>query len=1469
MKKRFKSMIGMLLAIALLLFACMPIIALAASDANAAIQDEDGSDILPSGQTGVPVSDQTDALSSEQTDVHSSGQTDALVSEQADIQFFVQAAETADESLSEPDASESPDATNPGEDGPADGSALPDSEAAEPPELSDEEDSALEVEPILAVGKPLVKVVYHYYDDSETQFVSSFADYALLSTHEYCAIAVANESDITVAANKFPALVPVSTDALRFRVLRNGAEDITGFAAYDAANGLVTLPYAYWGHDITVVWYCPASEIVELPVKVTLCVWEDGQFTTTAEEQRLLSDTNSITIPLNIADEVIVSQNGIDLDPSAYSTESGILTIAAPALGGDLSVSAYAISMQPAEPVVMAAESAQTQVDHTRSEDQIYYGYYTSYYTANGNTAFCLDPNLSGINTGTYPVSRFIQPGTGDDLLIKCAYYLYGGPGYDGIKYSLFDEPDTMLSYGLCHVVASYAYLNDAEAFHRLSTATINKLLQIIDIVSAQPMPSAGFTVFIYNEGSTTNQPFLGWEYDPTGALEIIKTSANTDSSSGNSCYSLAGAVFDVFDSGNQKVGSITTNANGRGRLEGIPAGTGYYIIETKPPQGYALNTNKISFSIVSGNTTTVQVSNIPQNNPLDILLQKQDADTAALPPQSNVNLAGAEFTVKYYKGLYSNAGQLSGVSPARIWAFRTDADGIVYLNPSYLVSGDAFYYAANGDFTLPLGTVTIQETKAPEGYLLNTALFLRQITSQGSAETVQTYNALVVKETLIRGGVSIEKWDIERNAAPQGDATLAGCVLDIYNRSAGSVTVGGTVYAPGEVVCTLTTDATGAAGTAANLLPYGQYEIVEQTPPTGYLNSGVIRQPFQIRENDLVVNLKTGDTTIKNDVIRGGVHIEKWDYEINEHRAQGGATLAGAVLEIVNRSAHSVLVLGELYASGEVVYTFPTDGTGTAQTTADLLPYGSYECREISPPTGYLATGVLSRTFTIREHGVTVNLSTIDTAIKNRPIRGDLRGVKISDGDAKRLGNVPFRITSVTTGESHVIVTDVNGEFNTASSWNPHSQNTNRGETDRDGVWFGELWTLNDDLGALPYDTYIIEELCCEANKDYELLTFEVSVYRHNTVIDLGTLTDDYTVTPEIFTTARDQVTGTNSAFVSETVTIIDSVYYSGLKPGQEYTLKGVLMDKETDEPLLIDGAPVTAEKRFRAPADAGSVTMAYTFDATALRGKSVVVFESLSYEGVEIATHADLEDVYQTIAFIDPKIGTSAAGADGEKELDICSEVTLIDTVSFEGLIPGETYTLKGILIDKASGEPLLIGGTEVSAETIFKPDAPFGSVDVVFIFDSTGLIGKTVVVFESLAHDGREVAVHADIDDEGQTVTFKVPKISTFAKAEDGSKTVPIAESVVVIDIVTYENLVPGETYVLKGILMDRESGEPLMKDGVAVTAETEFVPDTPSGNVEVCFTFDSRAIGAEHSLYLNRWSLLAGRSPRTPI
>jgi hypothetical protein len=1319
--------------------------------------------------------------------------------------------------------------------------AAPSSSAGNPPAVK------IEPELVKVVDKPLVQVVYHYYDADQNQDVGSFADYTIASTHSYNAIAMTNGTGITIAANMYPDKVPVSAEALRFRVLLNGSDDITAQASYDAAVGTVSLPRDFMGHEISVHWYCPASEITELPITATISVYQNGKFTTTTEAVSAASNANNLSIPLGAFGNLVVSQNGIDLDKSAYSVDGGTLHVSTSSLGGDIAVTAYAPTMKAMSGGMSTMSTSATTVVHTRSSEQIFYGYYTSYYTANGNTAFCLDPTVSGLNSGTYDVSGWLERGTGYDDLIKAAWYLYGGPGYNSVKNNLFGEPDSMTAYGLCHAAAAYMWLDNAEAFKGLDSATTQHLHNLIAAINAQAMPPEGFSVFLYNVGSSTNQSLMGWDYTPTGNLEIVKTSNDPDKTDNNSCYSLEGAVFNVYNGNDAKVGTITTDQDGKGKLEGLATGAGYYIVEVSPPRGYVVKDEgeKISFEITSGNTTTVEVENIAQGDPVTILLKKQDADTNTGTPQGGANLGNAQFTIRYYKGHYTE-NELKSVSPARSWVVATDEDGFAMLHPDYKVSGDELYYDSTGKIvTLPLGTVTIQESKAPVGYLLNDTMYIRQVTTEGKREPVYTYNEPVVPDIVIRGGVEIVKLDIERNAQKlkQGDATLAGAVFEIINKNSNSVVVGGKTYAPDAVVHTMTTNADGWAGTANDLLPFGNYMIVEKTPPTGYLNTGVVRQNFKIETDGKIVSLKTNDTAIKNDIIRGGVRVLKFDNEIDDNRAQGGATLEGAVFEVINRSADSVLVGKKLCAPGEVVHTMTTDADGMAETTADLLPYGSYELREVSPPEGYLATGALSRTFTIRTHGKIVEMNTSETAIKNNPIRGDLKGVKISDGDANRLAGVPFMITSKTTGESHTVVTDRNGEFSTASSWNPHSQNTNRGESDRDGVWFGEPRTLDDSLGALLYDDYVIEELPCDVNKGLELLTIEVSIYRHMTVIDLGTLTDDYIQVPEIFTTALDQESTVNNAHVSEETTIVDTVYYSGLKVGKDYTVKGILMDKATGEPLLVDGKEVVGEKTFKALAESGTVTMEFTFNSAAMKGRSVVVFETLYHDDTEIAVHADIEDEGQTIVFHDPKIGTTATGPSGEKELDIYPETTIVDTISFENLIIGQTYTIKGTLMDKETGEPLQVDGKQVTAEKTIIAKAESGTFDLEFVFSSVALKGKTVVVFESLEHKGREIAMHADIEDEGQTVTFKNPEIKTSATGVNGEKELLAEKRATLVDVVTYDGLTAGETYVVKGVLMDKATGEPLLVDGKEITAETKFIAKEASGSVEVVFTLDA--------------------------
>ena len=237
--------------------------------------------------------------------------------------------------------------------------------------------------------------------------------------------------------------------------------------------------------------------------------------------------------------------------------------------------------------------------------------------------------------------------------------------------------------------------------------------------------------------------------------------------------------------------------------------------------------------------------------------------------------------------------------------------------------------------------------------------------------------------------------------------------------------------------------------------------------------------------------------------------------------------------------------------------------------------------------------------------------------------------------------------------------------------------------------------------------------------------------------------------------------------------------------------------------------------------------------------------MFEALYRDDVELAVHADIDDEGQTVTLHIPHIGTTAT-VEGAKEIGATEVFTLEDVVAYQNLVPGKEYVLKGVLMDKTTGQPLLIDGQEIRAETAFIPEEPSGEVTVPFTFDSKYIKEDTdIVVFEALYRDDVELAVHADIDDEGQTVTLRVPHIGTTATVE-GAKKIGATEVFTLEDVVTYQHLIPGKEYVLKGVLMDKTTGQPLLIDGQEIRAETAFIPEEPSGEVTVPFTFDSKYI-----------------------
>ena len=706
-----------------------------------------------------------------------------------------------------------------------------------------------------------------------------------------------------------------------------------------------------------------------------------------------------------------------------------------------------------------------------------------------------------------------------------------------------------------------------------------------------------------------------------------------------------------------------------------------------------------------------------------------------------------------------------------------------------------------------------------------------------------------------------------------------------------------------GGVLGTLVTGEDGTTGTLE--VPAGQtVTICETKPPKGFLPAA--EQSISVTAQETATVTFT-DTPAYDPA---GLMVAKYDAErtCNDegNLPQGAATLEGAEFTIeyydtlsydnytalnesgiaparawvVSTDANGFAFLDEAHLmSGDDLYR---DASGQA-----VIPRGTLVMYESKPSEGYVLNSDFLSFQKIQEQPVENTVTYQTPQVPEQVVRGDLTFSKKTGDSADRMAGIPFKLTSLTTGETHVIVTDANGYFNSASSWNHHTQNTNGndwalGESEpidsvlldpTAGVWFGltsegTLTSPDDGHSAFPYDSYSIEELRCTANEGYQLIHTTVTITRDGVVYDYGTLDDQPQPTVSITTNAYDPTDGDNSIMAGD-VRIADKVTYTGLTAAETYRLTASIVDTETGEPVTVDDKPVTATHEFTAQTADGYEIVETTLPATGLGGRSITVFEELHRvsDGTLMAEHKDKDDVDQQLRVIAPQIGTTATdGVDGDKTVIADEKATIVDTVEYRNLVPGVEYALTGTLhvkhVDEEGNvteEALLDGnGEPIIAETTFTPDSPDGSMEVRFTFDATTLPdGTELVAFETLSHDGVEVAAHADISDEGQTVMVENPKPAigtTATDGTDGDKTVTADMEAIIVDTVEYVNLIPGEEYTLTGALYVKHVDEngsitekPLLDaDGNPVSAKTTFTPENASGCVEVTFTFDASAI-----------------------
>ncbi|MFR3256939.1 MAG: VaFE repeat-containing surface-anchored protein [Lachnospiraceae bacterium] len=991
-----------------------------------------------------------------------------------------------------------------------------------------------------------------------------------------------------------------------------------------------------------------------------------------------------------------------------------------------------------------------------------------------------------------------------------------------------------------------------------------------------------------------------------TGFLQIHKSSADPAITNGNSCYNFEGIPYGIFTDAECRnpVTVVTLDANGYSQPYELTAGT-YYVreAEAKPGSGYQTNSTVYTIEVTAGTTATAPVmcetTDVPLNDPFGIVINKINADGT-----TTADLSGAEYTIKYYPKQYNTVAEIQADPEAKAttWVIKTikDASGNyqAFLDDAHIVSGvsDGAKFGKNtmGTYIIPLGTLTVEETKAPTGftkdgavvssaatgatltgtnnvYLFNlvdkdSAIYLKSGNALDTAATDETAITLQYAERQINGTPKMEKHDLELNKkAAMGGTNFAGITFEVYCLD-DSVIIGNTTYKKGETIETVTSDAEGNV-TMTTQYPIGHYAVREKSANNYYTNDGQIHY-FNVVEYQggafIQYETNMNAVTFTDRVVRGDLSFVKKNADTEETLAyipfritnnttgethyiltSADGTFTSAVGKTTNTNANDAVlsqygdkdvipqsVVDSLAKDAGLWFGMGSEGTMTAANDSyGSFVYGTYTITELKTE-ATRNMKMYTSTFTIDTDGKVLDLGTVN--------------------------NVPMGIKTT--------LVDVNEEHFTepvsSITLTDHVAYKNL-DTDKTYTLTGTLYVKEGDaLTELMTET--VDFTPAEKNGIQDVtFTFDASALKGKSVVAFEELSvngefcaehkdkddENQTVTfPDIQTTARDNVTEDHVSNAADSVTIIDTVTYTGLKAGETYEITGTLMDAETGEAALDDdGNAITASKEFTAPTADGNIDITFTFAGVSLAGKTLVAFEDISYEGRRYAVHADINDKNQTVYI--PKIHTKALDANtGLNQVLADSNATVVDTVTYTHLLPGKTYVMKGVLMTSA-GNALMVNGKTITASTEFVPTTPDGTVDVTFNFDASEIGGRKLVFYEYLELDGNTVASHTDISDTDQTVY--VPKLrTTIFDSENGSHNSAADEDIILIDTVRYNGVEIGRKYTVVGTLVDKETGNALLDDaGNKITASNEFVAEKTNGTIDVTFKFSGKCLAGK--------------------
>ena len=1028
----------------------------------------------------------------------------------------------------------------------------------------------------------------------------------------------------------------------------------------------------------------------------------------------------------------------------------------------------------------------------------------------------------------------------------------------------------------------------------------VTSMLQVGGVVHPQNYQCAFATISIVYPSVPKN-----------GYLKIHKSSANPEMTDKNSCYKFEGIRYGIFTDAAcvNNLAVLSLDANGYSEPYELPEGT-YYVREADatPGSGYQTNGTVYTVNVTAGTTSDAPVmcetTDVPLNDPFGIVINKINSDgtTAA-------DLSGAEYTITYYPKQYTSVAEIEAdtdpeVKPT-VWVIQTTkrSDGSYYASlkdecivPNSNSAGAVFGKYYNGNYIIPLGTITVEETKAPAGFTKDGAVvssaktgakisgtnnvYLFQLVDENSAVYLKSGNVLSTSlddetavtltyaERQINGSPKMEKHDFELNKkAAMGGTSFEGISFEIYCLD-DSVVIGNETYTKGQTITIVTSDAEGNIDVGMQF-PVGHYAVREKAANNYYtMTTGQIHY-FNVVEYQggafIQYEPDTNAVTFMDRVVRGDMSFVKKNSDTDEalayipfritnnttgetHYILTGAdgTYTSATGKTTNTNANDAVlsqygdkdvvpqsVVDSLTKDAGLWFGMGSEGTMTAANDSyGSFVYGTYTITEL-------------KTEATRNMKMYINTFTIDT-----------------DGKVLDLGtvnNVPMGIKTT--------LVDINGEHFTevasTVTLTDHVVYKNL-DTDKTYTLTGTLYVKDGDaLTELMTETVDFQPTETSGTQDVTF-TFDASALVGKSVVAFEELSlngefcaehkdkDDENQTvvfPGLKTTARDSETDDHVSNADDSITIIDTVEYSGLHVGNEYTITGTLMDQETGKAVLDDdGNEITASKVITAAGSSGSVEIEFQFAGVSLAGKTIVAFENLEYEGKLYAVHADLNDESQTIYF--PSIKTKAVDKNtGLNQVKEDSNVTVVDTVTYTGLQPGKTYIMTGMLMSSA-GNAIVSNGRRITASTEFTPTESDGSVDVVFNFDATnGFGGRQYVFFEYLYLDGVRVAAHTDISDTNQIIY--IPSIrTTLIDSENGSHSSAADQDITLIDTVRYNGVEIGRTYTVTGTLVDKATGKEIVDDaGNKITASAEFTAEKTNGTIDVTFTFSGVSLAGK--------------------